>query len=107
MQNVARRYDAIPIGPKKLSSKTEKSPDAQLETIVEEETSQRKSTRQDDTPPLGSLGGRLPRSQSTHKVKPRKIKRRQAPPGTLKIYDSQGREVSRPWKRVLETPAIE
>jgi len=102
MQNVVRRYDAIPIAPKKTSSSTE----TQLETI-EEETTKTNVTRQDDTPPLGTLGGRLPRVQFTPKVKPKKIKKKAPSPGQMKIFDSQGREWGRQkWKEASKRAAV-
>lgn len=96
MKNVVRRYDTIPIGPKKPTVNTTEAPAAQLETI-EEEASSKHSTRLNDTPALGTLGGRLPRNQFTPKVKPRKVKRRH--PTQMKIFDSQGRQWGRQkWK---------
>jgi hypothetical protein len=99
MRNVVRRYDAIPLPTKTPLAKSDNSSEAQLETIQEEETLNTPSTRTNDTPVLGTLGGRLPRGQFTPKVKPRKIKRRHPVPGTMKIYDAEGRQWGRQkWK---------
>src|SRR2546423_3336353 len=107
MRNIVRRYDAIPLPTKAPSAKTAKAPDALLETI-EEETLTIPSTRTNDTPALGSLGGRLPRAQFTPKVKPRKIKRRHPAPGMMKIYDSQGRQWGRQkWKETGDRVSLE
>jgi hypothetical protein len=58
-----------------------------------------KAKRQDDTPPLGSLGGLKPITMYKPKVKTPKVKKKKPAPGTMKIFDSQGRQWGRQkWK---------
>lgn len=106
MKNIVRRFDAIPLPTKTPSPQITKVPEVRLEPI--DETSNTKSTRTNDTPILGSLGGRLPRAEFTPKVKPRKIKRRHPTPGMMKIYDSEGRQWGRQkWKETGDRNSLE
>jgi hypothetical protein len=96
MRNVVRRYDNIAIPPpiKKFTKKTA------AETVEEVSTTRNtKAVRQDDTPPLGSLGGQLPKALYVPKVKPPKVNKKKPAPGQMKIFDSQGRQWGRrKWK---------
>jgi len=64
-----------------------------------------KAKRISDTPALGSLGGFQPQALYRPRIKPRKVKKRKATPGVMKIYDAQGREWGRQkWKEDKAKP---
>ena len=96
MRNVVRRYDNIA-----LATPSEKGPDIAEATTKSQLVAalSTRATRQNDTPPVGSLGGLKPRSY-VPKPKAPKLKRKKKPgTGLMKIFDSQGREWGRPkWK---------
>jgi hypothetical protein len=48
---------------------------------------------QDDTPPLGSLSGLKPSYRYKPKVKKVKEKKKKTPPGEMKIFNEEGKEV--------------
>ena len=96
MKNVIKRFDSIAISPKKIEA-----PKVEVEQVTT------KAVRQDDTPPLGSLGGQLPKALYVPKVKAPKIKRKKLAPGQMKIFDSEGREWGRRnWKEVPSETTI-
>lgn len=104
MKNVIRRFDSMAISsPKKATKET-----AGIQAEVDNLTKPTKAVRQDDTPPLGSLGGQLPKALYVPKIKAPKIKRRRPAPGQMKIFDSQGREWGRrKWKETPSTVKVE
>lgn len=112
MTNVIRRYDTMVIPPhpkKKISSQTAEEVTTNL---LKDELADRvfstKAKRQDDTPPLGSLGGLKPITMYKPKVKVPKVKKRKPAPGTMKILDSQGRQWGRQkWKETDSKGKIE
>jgi hypothetical protein len=95
MKNVIRRFDniMIPSPPKKTPNNTaEEGTTSLLKASLADKTSATKPQRQDDTPPLGSLGGLKPIALSKPKVKPAKARRKKPAPGLMKIFDSEGRQ---------------
>lgn len=108
MSNVIRRYDNIIISPRpniKESTKTTEEPKTNL---LITDVSVTKAKRQDDTPPLGSLGGLKPITIYTPKVKVKKVKNKKPAPGTMKIFDSEGRQWGRQkWKERAQKSSIE
>ena len=96
MKNVIRRYDNMVIPPhprKETSLQTGEVVTANLlKEALTDTVSVTKARRQDDTPPLGSLGGLKPITMYTPKVKTPKVKKKKPAPGTMKIFDSQGRQ---------------
>ena len=95
MKNVIRRFDTIVIPSK--SKKTSNTTAEELTTNVLKDALAdnkpvTKAQRQDDTPPLGSLGGLKPIAMSKPKVKPPKVRRKKPAPGLMKIFDTQGRQ---------------
>jgi hypothetical protein len=110
MRNVVRRYDTIAIPPPiKTSTKNTKEVKTTAETVEEISTTRStKAVRQDDTPPLGSLGGQLPIALYVPKVKPPKVNKKKPAPGQMKIFDSQGRQWGRrKWKEQEVTAKVE
>jgi hypothetical protein len=111
MKNVVRRYDNIVIpSTKQVSAKTLKKVEAnEVESLVKDAPRTKdaprmnRALRQDDTPPLGSLGGQLPKSLVVPKIKAPKVNRKKPAPGQMKIFDSQGRQWGRrKWKEEEE-----
>jgi len=102
MKNVIRRFDniVIPSQPKKTPNKpAEEVTTNLLKEGLADKKPATKAQRQDDTPPLGSLGGLKPIALSKPKVKPPKVRRKKPAPGLMKIFDSQGRQWGRQkWK---------
>lgn len=100
LKNVIKRYDniIIPTSAKPVAETSiqtlegpDRWPSAPVCTIAK---------RQDDTPALGSLGGLKPSYMSTPKEKKRKEKKKQTPPGLMKIFDESGNEVGKAhWKQ--------
>ena len=90
------RFDTIVIPSK--SKKTSNTTNV-LKDALADNKPVTKAQRQDDTPPLGSLGGLKPIAMSKPKVKPPKVRRKKPAPGLMKIFDSQGRQWGRQkWK---------
>jgi hypothetical protein len=103
MKNVVRRYDAIVIpSAKQASATTSKIVEVnKVEALVKDAPRMNKALRQDDTPPLGSLGGQLPKALVVPKIKAPKVNRKKPAPGQMKIFDSKGRQWGRrKWKEV-------
>src|SRR5437762_6305034 len=102
MKNVIRRYDTITIpshSKKNPVIETAEDTSTTRQLLLADPVPTKKARRQDDTPPLGSLGGWKPRALAKVKVKPPKVKKKRTPPGLMKIYDSEGREWGRPlWR---------
>ena len=102
MKNVIRRFDNIVISsqPKKTPNNTaEEGTTKLLKEALADKKPVTKAQRQDDTPPLGSLGGLKPIALSKPKVKPPKARRKKPAPGLMKIFDPQGRQWGRQkWK---------
>lgn len=101
MKNVIRRFDniMIPSQPKKTPNNTaEEGTTNLLKEALADKKPVTKPQRQDDTPPLGSLGGLKPIALSKPKVKPPKVRRKKPAPGLMKIFDSEGREWGQKWK---------
>jgi hypothetical protein len=97
MRQVLKRYDNILIG--KKNSPTEEVP----APLLRDPICLTKARRQDDTPPLGSLGGILPRALARPKVKPPKVKKRKPVLSKLKLFDEEGKEWGRPlWIKKLQ-----
>jgi hypothetical protein len=90
IRQVLKRYDNILI-PKKGST-VEETP----APLLRDPICLTKARRQDDTPPLGSLGGILPRALARPKVKPPKVKKEKPMPSNMKIFDERGKEWGRP-----------
>jgi hypothetical protein len=98
MKNVIRRFDnmVIPSHPNKTAGAVTTN---LLKEALADKKPATKAQRQDDTPPLGSLGGLKPIALSKPKVKPPKARRKKPAPGLMKIFDSQGRQWGRQkWK---------
>jgi hypothetical protein len=97
IRHVLKRYDNIVIG--KKNSTVEEAP----VPLLRDPICLTKARRQDDTPPLGSLGGILPRALARPKVKPPKVKKEKPVPSKMKLLDEEGKEWGRPlWIKKLE-----
>jgi hypothetical protein len=97
MRQVLKRYDNILVG--KKNSTTEEVP----APLLRDPICLTKVRHQDDTPPLGSLGGILPRAMARPKVKPPKVKKEKLQPIKMKIFDEEGKEWGRPlWIKKLQ-----
>jgi hypothetical protein len=100
MRNVVKRFDNIAI-----SSPKAEIPEAMAEAATEvEDKLIRRATRQDDTPPLGSLGGQLPKALYVPKVKVVKVKEKKPAPGQMRLFDSEGKEWVR--RRKVKVPTV-
>jgi hypothetical protein len=102
MRNVVKRFDNVAISPPKA---TTLEATAEPATEVEDKVI-RRATRQDDTPPLGSLGGQLPKALYVPKVKVVKVKEKKPAPGQMRLFDSEGKEWVRRRKTKAPTPNI-
>ena len=97
MRNVVKRYDNIVI-PSRTNTKDGSAMAAELENENPKKMGfpgslpSSKAKRQDDTPPVGSLGGLKPVTIHPPKAKRVKIKRKPLPPGLMRIFDSKGQE---------------
>jgi hypothetical protein len=93
IRNVVKRFDDIAISPPK--QKTTESVVAEDVTLEVANKTRRRATRQNDTPPLGSLGGQLPKALYRPKPKAIKVKVQKPNPGRQRIFDSEGKEWGR------------
>jgi len=101
MKNVTRRFDSMSIASPEPKDVAKDAENMASESNVVKIT---KALRQDDTPPLGSLGGQLPKAAFVPKVKAEKVKRNKPAPGQMKIFDAEGREWGRrKWKEIPST----
>ena len=107
LKNCVRRFDSIVIPSMSkidLYKPTEQA--TELKKEISEPILLTKATRQDDKPPLGSLGGLQPKVTYVPKVKAPKGKRKKPAPGVMKIFDAQGRKLPTPkWKQSLSNGA--
>jgi hypothetical protein len=90
LKNAIKRYDNIVIPSKNVP----------IDKLLPHEVPSTTARLQDDTPPLGSLGGLKPSYMYTPKVKKVKEKKKKTPPGEMKIFDEDGKEVGiAHWKK--------
>jgi hypothetical protein len=83
LKNAIKRYDNIVVP----------SATPVLEDLPPHQVPSTSVKTQDDTPPLGSLGGLKPSYMYTPKVKKVKEKKKKTPPGEMKIFNEEGKEV--------------
>jgi len=99
MKNVMRRFDKQVIITPTKAGETAANAAATVEDVLPEMKLRTKAVREEDTPPLGSLGGQQPKALYVPKPQKPKVSSKKPAPGQMKILDSEGQEWGhRSWK---------